>query len=267
MPEAEILDASLDAIDIFAHQSRQTFGTVELNQLAESIRSVGQLQPGVAWYDPGRSRYLLIAGERRFRALKQLNASTMTLKVIRGPMTQAQLLTINIAENLQRSGLSPIERALAFRRLMQLDDLKGVDVATRLNISTATVSRELSLLELSPALQEQIASGVLPASVGAALARLEENDIRTYIADRFFAGELSRDGVTEEVNRRLKGSKPKAAKPRKFTYRIDGFAVTLSGTSLSLDKLLKAIERIGNSAKALPEGSGIGDLIRSLKTS
>ena len=171
MPDEEILDVPLQDIDFFVNQAREGIDEAELRQLADNIKTNGQLQPGVAWYDAGRGRFILLCGERRFRALKTIaGMTTMCVKVLRGTMTPGQMLQINLAENLQRASLDPIERGKAFRRLMQLENLTASEVAARMSVSNAMVSRDLSLLDLPDFLQHKIASGELPSSVGAHIA-------------------------------------------------------------------------------------------------
>lgn len=260
----EIVHVNLHDIDIFPHQSRELFDDKELANLAEDIKRRGLLQPGVAWLDPGRSRHILVCGERRFRALKLAGMATMAVKVIRGPMTQSQLLEINIAENIQRASLNPIERARSFRRMMQLEGITAHDVAARLKISDATVSRDLSLLDLSPLLQQQVAAGELPSSVASTIARMSDEETRRFLADQFASGALTRDGVTAQVNQRLKGSRL-AAKVERLACRVEGVAISVSGRKLTLETLVKAIDQLRRKAKELPEGSNLAELARSLK--
>jgi ParB family transcriptional regulator, chromosome partitioning protein len=103
MPEAvpdEILHVPLDEIDIFSGQSHEYFDDGELSQFADNIKINGLLQPGIVWHDPGRNRLVLVAGERRYRALKRAGIATMAVKVLRGPSTQGELLRINPTEKI-----------------------------------------------------------------------------------------------------------------------------------------------------------------------
>ena len=137
-----------------------------LRRLADDIGLNGLLHPAVCWLDPGRMRLVLICGERRYRAHKLAGKKTMAVRVIRGALSPAQMLQINMAENLQQAALTPIERGKGFRRLMQLEGLNASEVAARLNVTVSMVSRDLSLLDLPESLQHEVATGELPASVG-----------------------------------------------------------------------------------------------------
>lgn len=240
----EIQHVAFDEIDIFASQSREVFDPTELENLAASIKQNGLLQPGVAWLDEGRGRFLLVCGERRMRASKLAGLATMPVKVVRGKLTQSQLLEMNISENLQRSSLNPVERAKSFRRMMQLEGITAREVAARLKVSDAMVSRDLAILDLSPELQQQVASGVLPSSVAASLARLDDDESRRFLADQFGTGNLSREEVAAEVNKQL--NKTTRTKAAKVSGKLEGvsFSFSFAAGQMTPDALLKAIETI-----------------------
>jgi len=271
MTESEILSVAMDSIDPFAGQSRECFDLPELKALMENIRANGLLQPGVAWYDAGRARYLLLCGERRFRALKEIGQTVMPLKVLRGSLSQGEMLAINLAENLQRASLNPIERGKAFQRFMRLEKLTASEVAARMNVSNATVSNALSLLELPEALQARIVSGELPASVAANIARLCDDETRRLLADQYASGVLNRDGVAAKVHHHLKeGKKPTQGKASRHCFRLGGVAITVTAgkKSLSLDALLPAIRQLLEAAEGLSHRGGkLADLATSLRAS
>lgn len=267
-PDGEVVPAPLDFIDIFAGQSRESFDDADLRNLAESIKQNGQLQPGLAWLDEGRGRLLLIAGERRLRALKFAGLPTMAVKVLRGTLTQSQLLEMNITENLQRASLNPVERGKSFQRMMQLEGITAREVASRLKVSDAMVSRDLAILDLPPEMQQQVASGGLPSSVAATLARLDDDESRRYLADQFGSGKLSREGVTAAVNKQLhKGTRQKAAR---VAGKLEGvsFSFAFAAGQLTPDALLKAIDAIRGRVKEFQKGeakdvAALADLLAS----
>ena len=180
--EGELIDAPLEDIDTFVNQCREGFDEAEIGWLAADIKQNGLLHPGVCWFDPGRSRLVLVCGERRYRACKIAGLSTMAVRVIRGNLTLAQMLQINLAENLQQAALSPIERAKAFQRMMRLENLTTTEVAARMNVTISMVLRDLSLLELPEWLQHKVATGELPPSVGAHISRIDDDEIRRAFA-------------------------------------------------------------------------------------
>jgi ParB family chromosome partitioning protein len=266
----EVLDVPLEDIDLNVNQSREDFEQTSLRQLADNIKTNGQLQPGVAWLDPGRNRLVLVCGERRYRALKLAGLATMAVKVLRGHLTPGRMLQINLAENLQRASLNPIERGKAFRRLMQLEDLNASELASRMNVSNATVSNALSLLDLPDSLQARVASGELPPSVAAHIARVGDDVARRALADQYRDGRSNRDGIAAEVNR-LRKPKQKAAKPSRMAFKLGGLAVSVTGPpdKLTNGTLLSVLGTICKAARSLNDSgkTDVAELASVLKAS
>ena len=266
----EVLDVPLEDIDLNVNQSREDFEQTSLRQLADNIKTNGQLQPGVAWLDPGRNRLVLVCGERRYRALKLAGLPTMAVKVLRGNLTPGRMLQINLAENLQRASLNPIERGKAFRRLMQLEDLNASELASRMNVSNATVSNALSLLDLPDSLQARVASGELPPSVAAHIARVGDDVARRALADQYRDGRSNRDGIAAEVNR-LRKPKQKAAKPSRMAFKLGGLAVSVTGPpdKLTNGTLLSVLGTICKAARSLNDSgkTDVAELANVLKAS
>jgi ParB family chromosome partitioning protein len=248
-----VIQLALDQIDLFVHQSRSVIDEKELDWLAENMRANGQLQAGVAAFDSGRQRYILICGERRYRALKRIGAATMDVGVLEGDLSLSRMLEINISENLQRQDLNPIECAKAFHRLKQLEGLTSRQVAERLRISDAKVSRDLSLLDLSPALQVKVISGALPASVASLIVRLEHDDARRELVEKYESGELTREAIASEVKAARAGQK--TGKPSRVAFRHDGISISVAGQALTLEAVNAALDQLKKQAKSLIEAS------------
>lgn len=253
LSDGEIRHVPVDELEIFTSQSREEFDEAALKDLAEDIKIRGQLQVGLAWMDEGRGQLILIAGERRLRAIKLAGRPTMEVKIIRGKRTLAQLLAMNIAENLQRESLNPIERGTAFRRMMQLEGITAREVAARQHVSDSMISRDLAILDLSPELQAKVISGELPASVAASLSRLGDEDTRRFLSEQYASGALSRDGVAREVGHRLNGNRETKPKPTRLSFKLDGgFAITVSSAKPPTpDVLLKLCECLKREAQKL----------------
>ena len=253
MSSDPVIQLALDQIVLFVHQSRTVIDEKELDWLAENIRANGQLQPGVAWLDPGRQCYILLCGERRYRALKRIGAATMNVSVIEGDLTQARMLEINISENLQRASLNAIERARAFLRLKQLENITSRQVAERLKLSDTTVSRDLSLLDLSPAMQAKVIAGTLPASVASLIVRLEHDDARRELVEKYESGELTREGVASAVKATRSGKE--AGKTSRMAFRHDGISISVAGQALTFEAVNAALDLLKKQAKSLIEAS------------
>jgi ParB/RepB/Spo0J family partition protein len=267
-PFGEIIEAPLEDIDLFVNQSRADFDEDGLRRLADDIKQNGLLHPGVCWRDPGRSRLVMICGERRYRAHKLAGLATMAVRVIPGSMSPGRMLQINLAENLQQAALNPIERARGFHRLMQLEELNATEVAARMNVTISMVSRDLSLLELPESLQQEVAAGGLPASVGAQIARIEDDETRRAFAQRYRRGELTRDGLAREIKKR---SRPRAGsgRPQRLALKLSGLSVSVAGKpgALTIDALLGVLGRLLKEARSLKEGgkTDVAALAEALK--
>ena len=113
----------VNLVDPDPGQPRKHFDPDELAKLADTIRTSGQLQPGCAYLDPGKGRYILIFGERRLRATALAGLDRIDLKILPGVPTREEIRRIQRLENLQRVNLDPIEQALDYRRAIDEEGL------------------------------------------------------------------------------------------------------------------------------------------------
>jgi len=148
----------LDRIDVDP-QHREEFDEAGIEQLAKSLSDHGQLQPIRVRWDNGRDRYVLIAGERRMRAMRRAGFTEADCVVAEGTLTDTEILTQQIIENCQREDLKPVERAKAFRDLMEQNAWDQKRLAAELHVSQPTVSNSLKLLGLDEETQEKVDSG------------------------------------------------------------------------------------------------------------
>lgn len=162
------------------HQPRQTFDSGSLEQLAESIRQDGMMQPIVLRPAAQSGRYELVAGERRWRAA-QLARLEQVPALIRD-LSDQQIAEWALIENLQRENLDPIERAQAFHGLVEQFALSHDQVAERVGIERPTVSNALRLLELPESVQQSVRSRQLSAGHARALLSLSDAQAQTLMA-------------------------------------------------------------------------------------
>ncbi len=146
-------------------QTREAFDEDELKRLADSIRQDGQLQPILVRYDEGRAVYVIVAGERRWRACKLAGLPTVNAVVVEKTMTEAEILNVQILENALRQDLRPVEQAKAFAKAMQMNGWDGKTLAEQLHINPSTVSRSLALLKLPEDMQRRVDVGEVPPTV------------------------------------------------------------------------------------------------------
>lgn len=140
------------------HQPRTQMDRTQLEELADSIREHGLIQPLIV-HDAGDGQYTLIAGERRRRAA-QLAGLTELLVVVKEASPQA-MLEMAIIENVQRADLNPLEEALAYRQLMDEFGLTQEAVAKKVGKARSTIGNTVRLLDLAPEVQQAVNGGEL----------------------------------------------------------------------------------------------------------
>ena len=164
----------IDRIQPDPDQPRVEFDEEALSQLAASIRDRGQLAPiRVRWSD-SHGKWLIISGERRWRAAHRAGLKTIDCYFQEQALSPTQILEEQLIENLLRQDLRPIEEAESFQRLMQVNAWNGKQLASALNISPTRVSRALALLKLPHEMRVRIDTGDLSARAGYELSKLPE---------------------------------------------------------------------------------------------
>lgn len=171
---ARLASLPIESIRTNPMQPRKVFDDARLAELAESIRSRGTLQPIVV--RPADSGYELVAGERRLRASKLAGLSVIPA-LIRA-VADEHLLELALIENVQRADLNPIERAQAYRQLIEKYKLTHDEVARRTGEDRATVSNLLRILYLGDFERSAIAEGLLTLGHAKALLSIEDPLLR-----------------------------------------------------------------------------------------
>lgn len=187
----------VNVADVFANpnQPRKNFDETALRELADSIEKHGVIMPIIV--NKSGDRYMIIAGERRFRASKM--AGLTKIPVIVKTYTERQIKEISLIENLQREDLNPIEAATAMRSLMDDYGLTQEDLADRIGKSRPAIANTLRLLSLSPAVIKMVSNGNLSAGHARALISVPEID-QVKIAE-----DAIKDGSSvREVEKRVK---------------------------------------------------------------
>lgn len=173
-------DMPLDKIFPNPNQPRKNFDEQALKELADSIRRHGVIMPIVV-NDNGDGRYMIIAGERRFRASKMAEKSTIPV-VIRN-YTDREIKEISLIENLQREDLNPIEAATAMKQLMTDYKLTQDELAERIGKSRPAVANTLRLLNLCPEVMMMVAEGRLSAGHARTIVPLPADDQISFAND------------------------------------------------------------------------------------
>lgn len=223
----DALSIKLEQIVADPNQPRKEFDPDDLADLAASLKARGQLQPIRVRWDEGAGRWMVIAGERRFRAAQLAGLPSLVCIEATRPQSEDEILEDQLVENCVRADLKPVEQARAFRTLMDRRGWSYRQLGAALNLSSAHITRSMALLTLPVDLQEQVDSGVVPASAAAEVAKIEDDGARREIAGRIAAGEMTRDEAVREVRQATaraprsgpgkgRGGAARPAKPRTF---------------------------------------------------
>jgi len=163
-------------------QPRKVFHQEALNELAESIKQFGLIQPILV--QDRDTYYEIVAGERRWRASKL--AGLKEVPVIIRKFTEQEIVEISLIENTQREDLNPIEEALAYKRLHTEFNLKQEEVAERVSKSRAAVANSMRLLKLSENVQQMVIDGDLSTGHARAILAIEDPNEQYRVALKVF---------------------------------------------------------------------------------
>lgn len=195
----------LGAIVANRQQPRGEFEQARLEELAQSLRQVGMLQP-VLVRPLEDGKYELIAGERRVRAARL--AGMDEVPAIIRQTEDAQLLTEALVENIHRVDLNPLEEAAAYQQLLDDFGLTHDQLAERLGRSRPAITNVLRLLSLPPAIQQRLAEGTLRSGHARALLAVEDVKLQERLANRVVTEGLSVRATEELVRRAIEQPEP-----------------------------------------------------------
>ena len=202
--EKGFLEIPISSIKPNPYQPRKDMNPDHISELAESIRSEGLLQPIVV-----RSRgddFEIIAGERRFRAYKELNLTTIPARVLKASNTSSAVMTL--IENLQREGLNPVEEAVGYASLIRDFDLTQEGVSERVGKGRATIANSLRLLNLEEEIQGFLSLGLISAGQAKVLLGIDDRVQRLVLARRIIEEDLSVRETENLINKVKSGNKP-----------------------------------------------------------
>ncbi|OGD85505.1 hypothetical protein A2164_00325 [Candidatus Curtissbacteria bacterium RBG_13_35_7] len=211
MDEGQVYEIDIDMLQPNPLQPRGLITHDSLVEIVDSIREHGVLEPLVVAKTP--AGYQIIAGERRWRASKVAGLSKVP--VIIKETTPQGMLEMAIIENVQRVDLNPLERAQAFKRLLEEFGLSTGEIAVKVGKSAPYVSNTLRLLTIPDVLKDALASGATTEGHARALASLEDPHLIVEAYKEVLSKNLSVRGA-EELSRKLKSREnitPKQQKP------------------------------------------------------
>ena len=188
-------------------QPRKHFDEDALLELAESIQKHGIIQPLLV--QKKDDYYMIIAGERRWRAAKKAGLKEVPVNVA-DHLSEQEILEIALIENIQREDLNPIEEALTYQRLINEFQLKQDEVAERVSKSRTTIANSMRLLNLDERVQQMIIEGMLSTGHARAILGIKDFDKQYEFAQRIFDEKLSVREVEKEVKKIQQSTKTKA---------------------------------------------------------
>lgn len=171
-------------------QPRKNFTETELDELAESIKEHGLLQPIIVTPQKGSGRYIIVAGERRWRASQKAGLKEIQA-IVRNFDNPQDQLEASLIENIQREDLNPIEEAQAYQRLIQDFGLTQEEAAQKVSRSRTAVTNALRLLKLAPEVQQMVIDGKLSMGHARALLGVNDSDLQKELAEKIIREELS----------------------------------------------------------------------------
>jgi ParB family chromosome partitioning protein len=240
--DKSLLRLPLEEIRRDPGQPRKTFDEDKLRELADSIRAQGLIQPVLVRRD-GPSGYVLIAGERRWRAAQL--AGLREIPAVVREVSSAQALELALVENLQRTDLNPIEEAEGYRRLIDEFHLTQEQVSQRVGKERSTVANALRLLGLPDEVKEMLASGTLSMGHARALLGLPRIPEMVELARRITEKKLS----VREAERLVKAERTAEREPARDQPSLQQRAV--------VEELQRAL---GTKVRLVEKGGGKGTL-------
>ena len=202
---ADIMRIPVDMIEPNPFQPRMNFDSEALEELADSIRTLGLIQP-ITVRRKADGRYQIISGERRFRA-GRLAGMDMMPAYIRDTNDQG-MLEMAIVENIQRENLDPIEIAMSYQRLIEECALTQEQMAVRVGKKRASITNYLRLLKLPAKIQHDLKVGLLSVGHAKVLLGVEDRKLQEYLCDLVIKEDMSVRQLEEKLKKMSESRKP-----------------------------------------------------------
>ena len=229
-----VVELDINQVEPNKNQPRKNFDQDALNELADSIKQYGVIQPIVV--QKIDDYYEIIAGERRWRAAKI--AKLKKIPVVIKNFSEQEIVEIALIENIQREDLNPIEEAEAYKRLIDEYNLKQEEMAERLSKSRTSITNSMRLLKLSSKVQKLVISGELSSGHARALIPVEDTKKQYTLALEIIKNKLSVRETEKLVKALLEPKKKvkKAVPENDFVYRdIEGKIKDIVGTKVKIN--------------------------------
>lgn len=256
----------LSKIEPNREQPRKEFQEEQLQELADSIKQYGVIQPLLV--QKKGEMYEIVAGERRWRAAKMVGLKEVP--VIIREYTPRETMEIALIENVQREDLNPIEEAMAYQRLMQEFQLKQEEIAERVSKNRTTITNSMRLLNLAQNVQQMLAEGRISSGHARALLTVENPTTQLALAQKIEQEKLSVREVERLVKQLGKEKKETKKKPGDETLELifrelEERMKTAMGTKVNISRKDRNKGRIEIEYYSESELERIVELIESIR--
>ena len=209
--KGRILMLKLDLVQPNKEQPRKTFDEEKINELAESVKNYGVLQPLLV--QKKGSFYEIIAGERRWRAAKA--AGLKEVPAVLKEYSKQEAMEISLIENVQRADLNPIEEALGYKQLINEFGLTQEEIAIRVAKSRVAITNTMRLLKLDEQIQNMLIQGIISSGHARALLSLEDTMMQLKAAKEILGKKLSvreTEKLVKRMQKEVSGEKKEEKK-------------------------------------------------------
>ena len=225
--ERKIVSIPINKIIPNIYQPRIIFDDKSLNELSNSIKRYGIIQPLVL--KKVNNEYIIVAGERRWRAAKLIGLKEVPAIIMN--LTEKQILEISLIENIQREDLNSIEEALAYKKLINDFNLTQEELSKRIGKWRVTITNTLRLLNLSEDVQQYIIEGVISEGHGRALLGITDSKVQCELAQSVIDDKLSvreleiliRKLKTSPTRSKSKSSNETNPYYKDITYKLENY--------------------------------------------
>lgn len=246
-------------------QVRDRLDPAKIEQMAQSFKTVGQLQPILARRDG--ERFVPTDGHYRLAAARHLGWKAIAAILEENPLSAGDVLTRQLIANCQRDDLTDLEIARGIERLMETTGWTASQVATNLGFSNAKVSGLRKLLTLPVGILTEVETGKISASAAAELARCDDPAEQAELAQRLAEGRLTRDGVAGARKAARRAANGDDARLTRVTAPLgEGRSITIAGAELTLESLIEAVEQLLAKARRVrSQGIALRTFVKMLK--
>lgn len=259
-------EIAVAAIEVREQLRQVSAESLDIQALAASLRAHGIQQPLAAYRDEGRT--VLLFGHRRLAAAKLAGIKTVPVRVHDGVLDQGVVVKAQLAENLNRADLSPIQEATAYAELVRLTGMSARDVAREYGRSEAHVSKSLKLLTLPDAIKDLLARQEIPWSAGYELSQVSDSEEQLRLAKQLAERKLTRDALRGQIKKTT--AKTERSRSNRSSRAVaalgKGRSITVGGADLTLDSVIATVEDyLARLRKARTKGWSLPTVLRALK--